>query len=66
MIRRSDLFQMSIADLRKVRDSTKDLQQWCLINACIRLREAMQKKRSADVEIWQHIVNERLKDAERI
>jgi len=61
-LKNKDLLAMSTAELRRLRDSTTSTEKWCLYNACIRLREAVQKNRSLDAAAWDHIVKELLKN----
>jgi len=65
-LKNKDLLAMNTAELRRLRDSATSTEKWCLYNACIRLREAVQKNRSLDAAAWDHIVKELFKNTEDI
>lgn len=49
---------------KKLRDGSSDWQEWCLYNACMRLREALSKNNLQDVEIWEYIAMELAKNVD--
>lgn len=59
----ADVFAMSAVELRKLRDSTADTEKWYLYNACIRLKEAMQRNKPLEIAAWEHIVKELFKNS---
>lgn len=61
-MKNKDLLAVSTAELRRLRDSAAVTEKWCLYNACIRLREAVQKNKLQDAAAWEHIIKELLKN----
>lgn len=61
-MKNKEFFTMSTTELKRLRDSAAVTEKWCLYNACIRLREAVQKNRPLDAAAWDHIVKELLKN----